>query len=45
MSSPLGEVIIGTDDKGALRVVDFADYEPRMQRLLRRQYGKGKSSA
>jgi methylated-DNA-[protein]-cysteine S-methyltransferase len=37
--SPLGEVIIGTDDKGALRVVDFADYEPRMHTLLRRQYG------
>lgn len=40
MPSPLGEVIIGTDDKGALRLVDFADYEPRMHRLLRRQYGE-----
>jgi methylated-DNA-[protein]-cysteine S-methyltransferase len=40
MPSPLGEVIIGTDDRGALRLVDFADYEPRMHRLLRRHYGK-----
>ncbi len=40
MPSPLGEVIVGTDDKGALRLVDFADYEPRLHRLLRRQYGE-----
>ncbi|MGZ5920881.1 MAG: methylated-DNA--[protein]-cysteine S-methyltransferase [Rhizomicrobium sp.] len=37
--SPVGEVIIGTDDKGVLRVLDFADYEARMGRLLQRQYG------
>ena len=41
MKSPLGEVIVGTDEKGALRVVDFADYEPRMLMLLERHYGKG----
>lgn len=39
MPSPVGEVIIGTDDKGVLRVLDFADYEARMRRLLQRQYG------
>ena len=39
MPSPVGEVILGTDDKGVLRVLDFADYEPRMRRLLQRQYG------
>jgi methylated-DNA-[protein]-cysteine S-methyltransferase len=39
MPSPVGEVILGTDEKGLLRVLDFADYEPRMRRLLQRQYG------
>ena len=42
ISSPVGEVVIGTDETGALRVVDFADYEARMMNLLDRQYGKGK---
>jgi methylated-DNA-[protein]-cysteine S-methyltransferase len=40
MESPVGEVILGTDDKGFLRVLDFTDYEARMHRLLARQYGK-----
>ena len=39
IASPLGELVVGTDDKGALRVLDFTDYEPRMHRLLRRHYG------
>src|ERR1700761_1433791 len=42
ISSPVGEVIVGTDEAGALRVVDFTDYEARMRKLLDRQYGKGK---
>ena len=42
ISSPVGEVIVGTDEEGALRVVDFADYETRMMKLLDRQYGTGK---
>jgi methylated-DNA-[protein]-cysteine S-methyltransferase len=37
--SPVGDVILGTDDVGVLRVLDFADYEARMRRLLQRQYG------
>ena len=41
IESPLGEVIVGTDQEGALRIVDFTDYEARMMRLLDRQYGKG----
>jgi methylated-DNA-[protein]-cysteine S-methyltransferase len=40
MSSALGDVMIGTDEAGDLRVVDFADHESRMLRLLGRQYGK-----
>jgi O-6-methylguanine DNA methyltransferase len=39
LASPVGEVILGTDGEGVLRVLDFADYEPRMRRLLQRQYG------
>lgn len=39
LQSPMGEIILGTDEKGLLRVLDFADYEARMRRLLQRQYG------
>ena len=42
IQSPLGEVIVGTDEEDALRIVDFSDYEARMMTLLERQYGKGK---
>ena len=42
IQSPLGEVIVGTDQEGAMRIVDFTDYEARMVKLLDRQYGKGK---
>ncbi len=41
IQSPVDEVIVGTDETGALRVVDFTEYEARMHRLLARQYGKG----
>jgi methylated-DNA-[protein]-cysteine S-methyltransferase len=40
MESPLGQVILGSDDRGVLRVLDFADYEARMRQLLKRQYGE-----
>ena len=40
MPSPVGDVMIGTDEAGDLRVVDFADYEARMLRLLGRHYGE-----
>jgi len=42
IQSPLGEVIVGTDQEDALRILDFTDYEARMVKLLDRQYGKGK---
>ena len=38
--SPVGEVILGTDDRGLLRILDFTGYEARMHLLLQRQYGK-----
>ena len=41
METPVGQVIIGTDDRKILRVLDFTDYEARMHRLLERQYGEG----
>ncbi|MCG8349933.1 MAG: methylated-DNA--[protein]-cysteine S-methyltransferase [Chloroflexales bacterium] len=35
--SPLGEIILVVDD-GQLCALDYADYEPRMQKLLRQRY-------
>lgn len=40
MASPLGEIILMTDDRQNLRVLDFADYAERMHNLLQRQYGQ-----
>ncbi len=39
--SPIGTVLLMTDDDGRVRVLDFEDYEERMARLLRRHYGQG----
>ena len=36
--TPVGEALIVTDETGALRAFDFADYEPRMRRLMARHY-------
>ncbi len=36
--SPVGEILLVGDDQGALRALDFADYEPRMRRLLQNHY-------
>jgi len=38
-SSPLSMLLVVTDEEGALRALDFTDYEERMHRLLRRHYG------
>jgi methylated-DNA-[protein]-cysteine S-methyltransferase len=35
VTSPLGPLLVVYDDEGVLRALDYADYEPRMQRLLR----------
>jgi O-6-methylguanine DNA methyltransferase len=37
--SPVGEMLLLSDADGALRALDFADYEPRLHALLRRHYG------
>jgi len=39
VASPVGEVLLVVDDAGAVRALDFADYEARMLRLLQRHYG------
>ncbi len=39
IDTPIGVMVIIADDDGNLRAVDWADYEPRMLRLLRRHYG------
>lgn len=38
--SPVGEVLVVVDADGAVRALDFHDYEDRMHRLLRRHYGE-----
>ena len=38
LASPIGELLLATDDEGVLRALDFEDHEERMRRLLRRQY-------
>jgi methylated-DNA-[protein]-cysteine S-methyltransferase len=39
LQTPIGVVLLVTDADGALRALDWEDYEPRMKELLRRQYG------
>lgn len=39
VTTPVGEVLLVTDGEGAVRALDFADYEARMLRLLRRHCG------
>lgn len=36
IATPVGEVLLVTDVEGAVRALDFADYEARMMRLLGR---------
>jgi methylated-DNA-[protein]-cysteine S-methyltransferase len=38
-ASPVGDMLIAWDVGGQLRVLDFADFEPRMHKLLRLHYG------
>ena len=40
IATPVGEVLLVTDDAGAVRALDFVDYEERLTRLLRRHYGE-----
>lgn len=38
-TAPLATLLLVTDSDGALRALDFADYDERMRRLLARHYG------
>jgi methylated-DNA-[protein]-cysteine S-methyltransferase len=37
--TPIGEMLVVTDDRGNVRAIDWSDYEGRMLRLLRLHYG------
>ena len=37
--SPIGQLLVVTDEAGALRALDFHDHEPRLDRLLKIHYG------
>jgi methylated-DNA-[protein]-cysteine S-methyltransferase len=39
VATPTGEVLLVTDVEGAVRALDYAGYEERMTRLLRRHWG------
>ena len=38
VASPLGEMLIITDERARLRALDWHDHEERMHLLMRRQY-------
>ena len=40
METPIGELLLATDDAGKVRAIDWSDYESRMLRLLGIHYGK-----
>ena len=40
IGTPVGEILVVTDADGAVRALDFADFEDRMQRLLVRHWGE-----
>ena len=39
LASPLGDLLVVSDNDGTLRALDFHDYETRLHRLLQRHYG------
>lgn len=40
IATPVGKILLVVDANGAVRALDFHDYEPRLLRLLRRHYGE-----
>lgn len=40
IDTPVGQMLVVTDAEDAVRALDFADYEPRMLRLLARHWGQ-----
>ena len=41
MTTPIGVLLLLQDDDGRLRALDWEDFAPRMERLLRLHYGHG----
>lgn len=41
LRTPIGELVLLADERGALRALDWADHEARLHRLLRLHYGAG----
>jgi methylated-DNA-[protein]-cysteine S-methyltransferase len=39
VASPIGTILLVSDDDTFLRALDFEEFEPRLHRLLRRHYG------
>lgn len=39
LPTPIGTLLLVSDEQGRLRATDWDDHEPRMHALLRRQYG------
>ena len=39
LQTPIGIALLVTDAEGALRALEWEDYEPRLRQLLRLQYG------
>ena len=44
LPTPLGVMLLVTDDRERLRALDWEDHEPRMRRLLRLHYGPAGSA-
>lgn len=40
MPTPIGTMLLVTDDEGKLRALDWDDYEERLRRVMQRYYGK-----
>lgn len=40
LPTPIGTMLVVTDDQGCLRALEWEDHEARMHRLLRLHYGK-----
>src|SRR5262245_53097882 len=45
LKTPIGDALLVTDDDGHLRMLDWSDFEDRLQTLLRRQHGAVKLTA
>ncbi|MFD2265155.1 methylated-DNA--[protein]-cysteine S-methyltransferase [Lacibacterium aquatile] len=39
LDSPIGTILLVSDEEGRLRALDYSDYVPRLEKLLRLHYG------